>query len=145
MNYFGKYRAFVHSINDPQERGRIRVVCPRVLGDAVSNWCEPCMPLAFDNGGDFALPKVGEAVWVEFEEGDPNKPIYTGGWWSSFKTPSSNYSDTKARYIVWGNNKITLHEDYILVQLGDSSIRIEDGAITLDSDEILVNQREESE
>lgn len=145
MKYYGKYRAFVHSVDDPQKRGRIRVVCPRVLGDAVSNWCEPCVPVAFDNGGDFALPKVGEAIWVEFEEGDADKPIYTGGWWSSFKTPSENYSDTDARYIVWGNNKIILHNDYIQVQLGASIIYIEDGTITLSSDEVIINQQEGGE
>ena len=64
MKYYGKYRAFVHSVDDPQKRGRIRVVCPRVLGDAVSTCCERVVPLSFDNGGDFALPKVRETIWV---------------------------------------------------------------------------------
>ena len=112
--YYGKYRAKVVDIKDPQQRGRIRVMCPRVLGESKSSWCEPCIPVAYDNGGDFALPKVGEFVWVEFEEGNPNKPIYTGGLWSSFNSPSSNYS-SNTRLITWGDCKIEMTGDVVSI------------------------------
>lgn len=105
--YYGKYRAEVVDIKDPQQRGRIRVMCPKVLGEAKSSWCEPCIPVAYDNGGDFAIPKVGEFVWVEFEEGNPSYPIYTGGLWSSFNSPSPSYA-TGTRLITWGSCKITM-------------------------------------
>lgn len=107
VSYYGKYRAIVQRVNDPEKRGRIRVSCPKVLGKALSNWCEPCIPVAYDNGGDFMLPRIGEAIWVEFEEGDVNKPVYTGGWWSSNKTPSDNYSP-KVRHIEWNGCKIKM-------------------------------------
>ena len=105
--FYGKYRAKVVDVKDPEQRGRIRVQCPKVLGDAKSSWCEPCIPVAYDNGGDFSIPKVGEFVWVEFEEGNPNKPIYTGGLWSYKKSPSSSY-DTSTRIISWGDCKIVM-------------------------------------
>lgn len=107
VNYYGKYRAIVQRINDPEKRGRIRVSCPKVLGKALSNWCEPCVPVAYDDGGDFMLPRIGEAIWVEFEGGDVNKPIYTGGWWSTNHTPSSDYSPN-VRYIEWNGCKIKM-------------------------------------
>ena len=107
VTYYGKYRAIVQRINDPEKRGRIRVSCPKVLGKSLSNWCEPCVPIAYDNGGDFALPKIGETIWVEFESGDINKPIYTGSWWSTNKTPSDNYSP-KVRHIEWNGCKIKM-------------------------------------
>lgn len=113
--FYGKYRATVVDVKDPQQRGRIRVMCPRVLGEAKSAWCEPCVPVAYDHGGDFAIPKVGEFVWVEFEEGNPNKPIYTGGLWSSFKSPSTYY-DTQTRLIVWGNSKIVMGENHVSIE-----------------------------
>lgn len=106
-SYFGKYRAKVVDTKDPQQRGRIRVMCPKVLGESKSPWCEPCIPVAYDKGGDFAIPKVGEFVWVEFEEGNPSHPIYTGGLWSNFNSPSPSYS-TGTRLITWGNCKITM-------------------------------------
>jgi uncharacterized protein involved in type VI secretion and phage assembly len=31
----------------------------------------------------FALPMIGSGVWVEFEQGDPSQPIWTGCFWGS--------------------------------------------------------------
>ena len=112
--FYGKYRAKVVDVKDPEQRGRIRVLCPKVLGEAKSAWCEPCVPVAYDLGGDFAIPKVGEFVWVEFEEGNPNKPIYTGGLWSNKKSPSSSY-DVSTRLITWGNCKILMSENSVSI------------------------------
>lgn len=110
--FYGKYRAKVVDVQDPQFRGRIRVMCPKILGTAKSSWCEPCIPVAYDNGGDFAIPKLGEFVWVEFEEGNPNKPIYTGGLWSSNNSPSPSY-EVGTRLITWGNCKISITENSV--------------------------------
>ena len=110
--YYGKYRAKVVDVKDPEQRGRIRVMCPRILGTAKSSWCEPCIPVAYDHGGDFAIPKVGEFVWVEFEGGNPNKPIYTGGLWSCKKSPSETY-ETGTRIISWGECTIVMTENSI--------------------------------
>lgn len=132
VQYFGKYRAKVQNTNDPSKRGRIRVLCPKVLNDAVSNWCEPCVPVAYDSGGDFAIPKVGETVWVEFEEGDVNKPIYTGGWWSSDSTPVSPY-DVSTRCIEWNGCKILMKssngKSSVEITVGRSSLIISEDSI----------------
>ena len=111
--YFGKYRAKVVDVKDPEKRGRIRVMCPKVLGEAKSSWCEPCIPVAYDLGGDFAIPKVDEFVWVEFEEGNHNKPIYCGGLWSKENSPSSPY-ETEERLITWGKCEIKVSKDDII-------------------------------
>jgi len=74
--YFGKYRAFVTKNVDPMKMGRIKVKCPAVLGDYESAWALPCLPPKVKN-----LPSVGELVWVEFEEGNPDLPIWTGVWY----------------------------------------------------------------
>ena len=62
--YYGKYRAIVVDVNDPEKRGRIKVQCPKVLGDAKSAWCQPCVPYAYEKGGDFVLPKLNDFVWI---------------------------------------------------------------------------------
>lgn len=138
--YYGKYRAKVVDINDPEKRGRIRVMCPRVLGTAKSAWCEPCIPIAYDFGGDFALPKLGEFVWVEFERGDVNKPIYIGGLWSTNKTPSPLY-DEKERLITWGKCKLKMNEDTntMEISVGDSVITINENSIQMTSPSVTVN------
>lgn len=107
VQYFGKYRAKVQNVKDPEKRGRIRVLCPKVLGEAVSNWCEPCIPVAYNFGGDFAIPKVGETVWIEFEAGDVNKPIYVGNWWCTEGTPEKDYN-VSVRCIEWNGCKIRM-------------------------------------
>ncbi len=33
--------------------------------------------------GFFAVPKVGAGVWIEFEHGDPDYPIWSGCWWGA--------------------------------------------------------------
>lgn len=136
--YYGKYRAKVVDISDPEKRGRIRVMCPKVLGEAKSAWCEPCIPVAYDNGGDFALPKLGEFVWVEFESGDSNKPIYTGGLWSTNKSPSSTYNE-KERLITWGSCTIKMNPYRIELSVGSSTVTISDGSIQLNASSVTSN------
>lgn len=140
VKYYGKYRAKVVDIDDPEKRGRVRVMCPRVLGTAKSSWCEPCIPVAYDLGGDFALPKISEFVWVEFESGDVNKPIYTGGLWSKSKSPSSTYNE-KERLITWGKCKLEMNEDTntMKISVGSSVITITENSIQMVSPSVTVN------
>lgn len=137
-NFYGKYRAKVVDVQDPQKRGRIRVLCPKVLGEAKSSWCEPCIPVAYDFGGDFAIPKMGEFVWVEFEEGNPNKPIYTGGLWCTEKSPDPSYN-VETRLITWGGCKISMTKDSATISVGSSSIVLKEGNIKLNSARIDFN------
>jgi uncharacterized protein involved in type VI secretion and phage assembly len=41
----------------------------------------PCVPVATEHGGMIAIPPVGASVWVEFERGDEDCPIWVGGFW----------------------------------------------------------------
>jgi uncharacterized protein involved in type VI secretion and phage assembly len=37
--------------------------------------------------GVFFVPPIGAGVWMEFEHGDPNKPIWSGCWYSEGMLP----------------------------------------------------------
>lgn len=129
--WYGKYRAIVADIDDPERRGRIRVRCPKVLGDYLSAWCEPCIPYATDFAGDFYVPPVNEAIWVEFEEGDPNKPIWNGGWYRPNSTPLlPEHSQGDYRYISFKQStlRIGYSEFAFEIKVGDQSriIRIDE-------------------
>jgi uncharacterized protein involved in type VI secretion and phage assembly len=79
--YFGKYRGTVINNIDPEQRGRMLLLVPDVLGPAPTTWAEPCVPLAGPTGtpmGSYFLPPIGAGVWVEFEQGDVNHPIWVG-------------------------------------------------------------------
>jgi uncharacterized protein involved in type VI secretion and phage assembly len=76
---YGKYRGVVSDNQDPNQRGRVKVSVASVLGDQHSDWALPCFPFGGGAGyGWFAVPPVNAQVWVEFEEGDIHRPIWTG-------------------------------------------------------------------
>lgn len=84
--FFGKYRGVVVDNKDPDQLGRLRLKVPSVLGtsdEAVTDWAWPCVPWggAADQGF-FFVPDVGAKVWVEFEEGNLDLPIWVGTFWS---------------------------------------------------------------
>ena len=79
--FYGKYRGLVIENIDPEQIGRVMVQVPDVLGEIPSSWAMPCVPVAGIQSGIFAVPPIGSQVWVEFEQGDPDFPIWTGGFW----------------------------------------------------------------
>jgi hypothetical protein len=83
---YGKYRGTVIENIDPLQLGRVQVLVPRVSEkDAI--WAMPCVPAAGLHAGVFIVPPIGSAVWVEFEEGDLDYPIWTGGFWIEGELP----------------------------------------------------------
>jgi hypothetical protein len=84
--YLGKYRATVLLNVDPEQRGRLQLMIPDVLGPVPSTWAEACAPLAGPTGppmGVYFVPPIGAGVWAEFEQGDLNYPIWSGCRWGS--------------------------------------------------------------
>jgi hypothetical protein len=81
--YFGKYRGTVVSTRDPEGIARLQALVPDVLGTEPSTWAMPSVPVAGLRSGLVALPPVGAGVWIEFEQGDPDHPIWSGCWWGS--------------------------------------------------------------
>lgn len=79
--FYGKYRGTVFNNIDVEQRGRIQAIVPAVSGIAPTSWAMPCLPVAGKLEGFFAIPQIGAGVWIEFEEGDPDKPIWVGGFW----------------------------------------------------------------
>jgi hypothetical protein len=82
--FYGKYRATVLNNIDPMQMGRLLVQVPDVSNILPSSWAMPCVPFAGKSEGFFALPQIGSGVWIEFEGGDPDKPIWVGGFWGIF-------------------------------------------------------------
>jgi hypothetical protein len=85
--FFGKYRGKVENNLDPQQQGRVQVSVPAVLGEGTLSWAMPCVPYAGPGVGFFAVPPNGANVWVEFEGGDPDYPIWSGCFWGLGEAP----------------------------------------------------------
>lgn len=86
--FFGKYRGQVQNNLDPMMLGRVQVSVPAVLGEGTLSWAMPCAPYAGDGVGFFAVPPNGANVWVEFEGGDPDYPIWSGCFWGTGEVPA---------------------------------------------------------
>ena len=87
--YFGKYRGKVENNIDPMMLARVQVSAPAVLGDGKLSWAMPCVPYAGSSVGFFAIPPNGANVWVEFEAGDTDYPIYSGCFWGVGEVPAT--------------------------------------------------------
>lgn len=87
--FFGKYRGTVANNIDPQMMGRVQVSVPSVLGEGQLSWAMPCVPYAGSGVGFFAIPPNGANVWVEFEAGDPDYPIWSGCFWGMGEAPAT--------------------------------------------------------
>ncbi len=81
--YYGKYRGTVLDNIDPMQIGRLMVQVPDVSNILPSTWAMPCVPFAGIQCGFYALPPIGAGVWIEFEQGDSDYPIWVGGFWGS--------------------------------------------------------------
>lgn len=82
--FYGKYRGFIRDVKDPEKKGRVRCQVPAVLGtELLTDWAWPCGAWygGGEDYGDFKVPPVGSAVYVEFEAGDVNRPLWTAAWW----------------------------------------------------------------
>ncbi len=83
QQYFGKYRGTVLNNVDPMQMGRLMVQVPDVVGLATSSWAMPCFPVSGRQMGFWSIPQIGTGVWVEFEQGNVDYPIWSGCWYGS--------------------------------------------------------------
>jgi uncharacterized protein involved in type VI secretion and phage assembly len=81
--FFGIYRGTVVNNVDPLQIGRIMAIVPDAGGITPSTWAMPCVPLAGKQMGTFMVPQIGAGVWIQFEAGDPDRPVWSGGWWGN--------------------------------------------------------------
>ena len=139
--YFGKYRGKVVQNVDPENRGRIQVMAPGVMGEN-PNWAMPCLPVAGIQMGTYVVPSIGANVWVEFEEGNPGKPIWSGCFWGfAAEVPALGLAGNPASPSIvlqtTGQNTVVISDvpgpagGIILKSVQGASIMVNDTGITI--------------
>ncbi|MEA2569384.1 MAG: hypothetical protein QOI24_1385 [Acidobacteriota bacterium] len=140
--FFGKYRGSVVNNLDPMRIGRILASVPDVGTGIPTSWAMPCVPITGRKAGTWFVPQVGAAVWIEFEQGDADYPIWSGCFWgSSSEVPGAVQKGNPASpSIVLQTalqNQIVMHDvpgptgGIILKVASGASIEINDLGITI--------------
>lgn len=81
--FYSIYRGIVVDNADPEFRARLKIKCPAVFkNETFDGWAFPRGMAAGKKWGFYAIPSVGDQIWVSFEEGDPSFPIWEYGTWT---------------------------------------------------------------
>jgi uncharacterized protein involved in type VI secretion and phage assembly len=151
--FYGKYRGVVTDNNDERHLGRIKALVPDVLGKEKSDWATPAVPYAGPQVGFFLIPPQDASVWIEFEHGDPDRPIWTGCFWATTNdvplspvTPDKKVIKTAAGTITLddtqGSTSITIETpNNLKLKMDQQGIEISKGArkIMISSSSVAVN------
>lgn len=106
VRYYGLMKGLVEQRTDPQRLGRLRVRVVGIHGPDIAveelPWASP-KTNAWDQGGDAAIPPLGQYCWVQFEDGHIEYPVWEGGWWAAptpetLETPNGTRS---AKNVLW--------------------------------------------
>jgi uncharacterized protein involved in type VI secretion and phage assembly len=134
--FLGKFRGVVEDNQDPRSLGRLRVSVPDVFSEETSGWALPAVPYAGDGVGLFLLPPKGALVWVEFEHGDPEYPVWTGCFWADGQPPA-NPAVAETKMLKTDSATLTLEDNesaakVVLETTAGMKITLESGGITID-------------
>ena len=131
--FYGKYRGKVTDNDDPDRLARIMAQVPSVMGDTELGWALPAFAFAGDGHGLVTLPEVGSMVWIEFEAGNLNHPIWSGCFFLSGQRPAPD--TTGARVIVTkSGHELVLDDDDAKLRLkhsGGATIEMTASDITI--------------
>ena len=108
--FYGKYRGVVANNVDPSRLARLQVAVPSVFGPGTTAWAMPCVPYAGPHLGWFALPPIGANVWVEFEGGDPNLPIWSGCFWAFAEDLPTNTAIAATKVLRTESTTLTISD-----------------------------------
>ena len=146
--FYSSYYAIVVNSEDPNQQGRVRLRVPAITGQQeLPTWVMPKAAFATDNAGFFRVPKQGEGVYVEFLQGDPRFPIYSGGWWAK-PTDGETEIPEEASGDDYGNVTVLKTEEGQKLVFDDTngSVRIEDtGSDFIELSDSLVKIQGDSE
>jgi hypothetical protein len=156
--YFGKYRGIVTDVGDPNNQCRIKARVDALLDGQETGWALPVAPFAGDGHGMVMLPAVGSGVWIEFEAGRLDHPLWSGAWWASGQRPDPQgdqvwviVSEHGHTIILDDENDelklvhggppgptITLSGDEIVLTMGACEIKISADSISLNQGQIKI-------
>ncbi len=141
----GLYVGQVEVVENDDDRypGSIKVSIPSIFGlpsgDEAAVWARPCFPY-----GHFFVPEVGDKVWLAFENGNSQSPVWLGVWYPEGKTPNAaQISPPTKRVIESSQGSMIIFDDEgkkLTLKVGNNSIEINENGILIDasSKEVII-------
>lgn len=136
--YYSIYRAIVMDNDDPENLGRLKLIIPTVSGNqGYDYWAFPRNVFSGKGHGVQVVPQKGEMVWVEFEGGEPEVPVWSHGHLAREDAPTDDTELTdkdcywfitpKGHKVKINDTKNTItikHKDGQYVQFTEDSISL---------------------
>ena len=114
--YGGTYRASVVDDVDPLQLQRLGVVVPDVYGE-LPVWATASM----SSGSGAPLPAVGDLVWVSFEHGDTDYPIWQTEGSDPGAGPTGGYAGKYRGAVVSNDDPLQQNRLQVIAPDVDSS------------------------
>ena len=131
--YYGKFRGLVTDNKDPKNKGRLKIKVPKVLGHHSTTWALPSL-----GSGIFVIPKINTGVWVEFEQGNPNKPVWTGIWLADDEV-LEDVVEQGFMYDIDQNSLEIFGSSEINIRLDENSIKLDNsGNLTINGGNVII-------
>jgi phage baseplate assembly protein V len=134
--FYGVYRAQVKDNQDPDKMGKLQIHCPQIHGDTYPDtWAWPMAPYAGKSFGLWAIPDKDEWVWVMFDHGRPEYPIWCGGWWGDQDVTTDMTQQNVVLAVTEGLKIVINRQDksILLYRNDQDSILMDDNGITIDT------------
>jgi uncharacterized protein involved in type VI secretion and phage assembly len=119
--------------------GQLQISIPEIWGDNTTEvpWADPVVPFAGDGYGALTLPRVGDGVYVMFEGGSPDNPVWMGGFWSEdAKLPEPASADARVLRSPKGHRLVLddAKDEIRMTHASGSQITIGKSQITIEID-----------
>lgn len=122
--FYGIYRGTVADNDDPDKRGRLKLIIPAVAGKEILDyWSESAGIYAGKNYGIVNIPKIGETVWVHFENGNAQYPIWMHGYFKKNVEDTNNYPERKLLYFSSGQ-KVFIDPKDKKIEIDNAGVKI---------------------
>lgn len=140
-SYYSCYRGLVIDNKDPENRSRLHIQIPGVMG-GIRVWAISRSQIGGNGwGGKFITPLVGDTVWVEFLKGDPLKPVWSHHGWSNNMVPEELSHNMSMGFITPSGNKVILDDENgkLTIRIGSSENEDEGTTIEIDKGITTIN------
>ena len=126
QRYYGKYGGVVIDNDDPSQLARLKVRVPALMQDAEIGWARPALPFAGPGHGHVMVPEVDAMVWVEFEAGNLDQPIWSGCFYAENQSAPEPTAPGARVVVTPKGHQVVLDDD------GDKLLVAHAGGATLE-------------